>query len=475
MRVATLLEVTDEGTFEHGRSVLRLASPLEVLPEEDRALLESALPRLEEARRARPAPGRDDKVITAWNALMATALARTGAALQEDALVDAEACVGFLPTACARRAASRGGTVSPHARLRRRLRSARQRLHRPYEVTGVCTGSTRPRTGQQFVRLFWDTVAGGLFYTDTMAKRWRAAPSACSAAPSPPPTASLPGPSRASPPCGRRPRGLATTSSSLPASGGRSPVALGFEALASAWAGPRAGLAVLVGEDGARGLLEAVSQHLSFTALALWPLGAHRQCSGPWLAGDAAAGRATAYLCEGFARKEPCRCPHRPARRGAGAPTGRSALAATAHRPRRLTLHTGSTAQTRRPSIGSRGHRGPRLRDPAINCQHVLLSWRPSSSASVSRGGGGRPQRQVPCREGKQERGQGHRSPRHQHPVAGPDHALGAVRRRLAHGDGLDSADASPAPVRQVDRRRSVPWGALASRGRDRGHPRPPR
>jgi uncharacterized protein len=67
---ARLLGVTEEGTFEHGSSVLRLpADP------DDAARWESVRARLLTERARRPQPARDTKVVAAWNGLAITALA----------------------------------------------------------------------------------------------------------------------------------------------------------------------------------------------------------------------------------------------------------------------------------------------------------------------------------------------------------------------------------------------------------------
>ncbi len=76
------LEVT--GTFEHGTSVLqRLSEP------DDPERYERVRAALLEARGRRPQPGRDDKVVTAWNGLAVAALAEAGALLEEPRWVDA--------------------------------------------------------------------------------------------------------------------------------------------------------------------------------------------------------------------------------------------------------------------------------------------------------------------------------------------------------------------------------------------------
>jgi uncharacterized protein len=78
-RAAAVFGVTGEGTFEHGTSVLTL--PGEEADPEVRA-------RLLAARDERPRPGRDDKVVAAWNGLAVAALAETGAAFGRPDLVE---------------------------------------------------------------------------------------------------------------------------------------------------------------------------------------------------------------------------------------------------------------------------------------------------------------------------------------------------------------------------------------------------
>ncbi|MFF1304042.1 thioredoxin domain-containing protein [Streptomyces sp. NPDC058307] len=77
--------VTEEGTFEHGQSVLQLPQQDTVFDAEG---IESIRRRLFEARAQRPAPGRDDKVVAAWNGLAIAALAETGAYFDRPDLVE---------------------------------------------------------------------------------------------------------------------------------------------------------------------------------------------------------------------------------------------------------------------------------------------------------------------------------------------------------------------------------------------------
>ncbi|MER5381024.1 thioredoxin domain-containing protein [Streptomyces sp. NPDC002688] len=78
--------VTEEGTFEEGASVLQLPQQDGFVDAEKVA---SVRERLLAARAGRPAPGRDDKVVAAWNGLAVAALAETGAYFDRPDLVEA--------------------------------------------------------------------------------------------------------------------------------------------------------------------------------------------------------------------------------------------------------------------------------------------------------------------------------------------------------------------------------------------------
>ncbi|HXV92905.1 MAG TPA: thioredoxin domain-containing protein, partial [Pseudonocardia sp.] len=108
---ASLLGVTEDGTFEHGTSTLQLLADPD---DPDRwARVRAALL---DARARRPQPARDDKVVTAWNGMAVLALAEAGAALERpdwvraaeetaDLLLDRHVVDGRL------RRSSRGGVV----------------------------------------------------------------------------------------------------------------------------------------------------------------------------------------------------------------------------------------------------------------------------------------------------------------------------------------------------------------------------
>ncbi len=81
---------SEHGNFEHGANVLQGTGP-------EPAGLDEIRARLYEARMARVRPGLDDKRLTGWNALMISALADAGAALERpDYLEAAVACASFL-------------------------------------------------------------------------------------------------------------------------------------------------------------------------------------------------------------------------------------------------------------------------------------------------------------------------------------------------------------------------------------------
>ena len=83
-------DVTEHGNFEH-RNILHLvatpeagAATLGIEPERMRSVIERGRRALFEARERRVKPGRDEKVLTAWNGLMLRAFAEAAVALDRD-------------------------------------------------------------------------------------------------------------------------------------------------------------------------------------------------------------------------------------------------------------------------------------------------------------------------------------------------------------------------------------------------------
>ncbi|MFG3050371.1 thioredoxin domain-containing protein [Kitasatospora sp. NPDC048239] len=153
---AELFEVTPEGTFEHGSSVLQL-----LRDPEDQAAAELVRARLFEARAQRPAPARDDKVVAAWNGLAIAALAETGALLERPDLVEAAERAADLLLAV---------HLTPEGRLLRTSRDGRAGAN-----AGVLEDYAD--TAEGFLALYavtgeaeWLQLAGGLL--DTVLKHF---------------------------------------------------------------------------------------------------------------------------------------------------------------------------------------------------------------------------------------------------------------------------------------------------------------
>ncbi|HEV8374865.1 MAG TPA: thioredoxin domain-containing protein [Candidatus Polarisedimenticolia bacterium] len=102
--VLDVFGVSPGGNFSSGRSVLVVDESMEEAAKrhsmpvsETRASVESARRELYQARLRRPAPHRDEKVVTAWNGLAISALARAALVLQDPAYArDAERTADFL-------------------------------------------------------------------------------------------------------------------------------------------------------------------------------------------------------------------------------------------------------------------------------------------------------------------------------------------------------------------------------------------
>jgi uncharacterized protein YyaL (SSP411 family) len=132
------MDVTPGGTFEHGSSVVqRLQEP------DDLERYERVRATLLDARRRRPQPGRDDKVVCAWNGLAIAALAEGGALLDRPDWVEAaDRCAQLLlevhwVTGDQRlRRVSRDGAVGAHAGVLEDYADFAEGLLALHQVTG---------------------------------------------------------------------------------------------------------------------------------------------------------------------------------------------------------------------------------------------------------------------------------------------------------------------------------------------------
>ena len=86
--------ITDEGNFEHGTTVLSIVAPVVeaaeragISEEEGVERLDRARAQMHVARDLRPQPGRDDKALAAWNGFAIAAFADAGRLLNEPAFV----------------------------------------------------------------------------------------------------------------------------------------------------------------------------------------------------------------------------------------------------------------------------------------------------------------------------------------------------------------------------------------------------
>jgi hypothetical protein len=81
-------ELKGTNTLFRAFSIKKTAEFFKKTPEEVQTIVESGLKILFEARTQRPHPHLDDKIITAWNGLMISGLARAGAALNESTFIE---------------------------------------------------------------------------------------------------------------------------------------------------------------------------------------------------------------------------------------------------------------------------------------------------------------------------------------------------------------------------------------------------
>lgn len=90
-------ELESQNTLFQATSIASLAEQFDLPEAEVADILRKARSILLEARKLRPTPHRDDKLITAWNGLMIAALARGGQVLDRSDLIDAaRAAAGFI-------------------------------------------------------------------------------------------------------------------------------------------------------------------------------------------------------------------------------------------------------------------------------------------------------------------------------------------------------------------------------------------
>jgi uncharacterized protein YyaL (SSP411 family)/thiol-disulfide isomerase/thioredoxin len=175
-RARELFSVTEEGSFEHGTSVLRLSKMRAELSEDDRRFIERVRPKLFEARERRIHPGRDDKIITSWNSLMISAFARAFAVLDDPRY-------GLAATRAADFIAAQ---LTKDGRILRSWKDGRAPLLGyldDYAFYATALLDLHQATldekwiaraldvTDRMIRLFWDAEDGGFFFTGSDAER----------------------------------------------------------------------------------------------------------------------------------------------------------------------------------------------------------------------------------------------------------------------------------------------------------------
>ncbi len=159
--------ITAEGNFEGGATVLHVAN--RVTPE-DGPLLESARGKLLMARAERAAPARDDKVVTAWNGLAISALARAGAWFgREDYLDAAQVAADHLIANAVvggrlMRTGRHLGCLDDYANLSHGLIALYEARFRPVDL------AVARDLAAKIVQLFSDESGAGFFYTGSDAE-----------------------------------------------------------------------------------------------------------------------------------------------------------------------------------------------------------------------------------------------------------------------------------------------------------------
>lgn len=169
--------VSEEGNFEHATSVLHTPLSVEAFAEKKGAdlsrllkILNEGKEKLFEARKKRIPPYKDDKILTAWNGLMISALAYGARVLNEPRYLDAaKRSAGFLLK-----------NLVKDNRLLRRFREGEAAVFGfqddySFFVAGLIDlyESTfevewleeAKRRMDQMIELFWDDASGGFFYT----------------------------------------------------------------------------------------------------------------------------------------------------------------------------------------------------------------------------------------------------------------------------------------------------------------------
>jgi uncharacterized protein YyaL (SSP411 family) len=169
-------DVTDGGNFE-GQNILHIASSTEDVAVRNKisvaqlqATIKTGRQKLFELREQRVKPGRDEKVLTAWNGLMLASLAEASAILERsDYRNVAEANARFLLAHLQKDGLLLRSYKDGEAKLNAYLEDYACLIHgliSLYEATGELTWlESAVSLADKMIEQFWDETAGGFFFT----------------------------------------------------------------------------------------------------------------------------------------------------------------------------------------------------------------------------------------------------------------------------------------------------------------------
>ena len=171
--------VTDKGNFEHGTNILHTvgnsltdyAAKTKRNVNELTSLLEECRKKLFVRRNKRQRPFRDDKVLTAWNALMAVALAKASQVFDRAAYrVAAEKCLAFVEKNLRSPqgrllAAYRGGVARNLACLDDYAFLLWARLELQVVAPSAENITRSIGLADEMIRLFWDDSVAGFYFS----------------------------------------------------------------------------------------------------------------------------------------------------------------------------------------------------------------------------------------------------------------------------------------------------------------------
>src|SRR5262245_35937304 len=169
-------DVTDAGNFE-GRNILHVKTSIEAVASKHEIPIERAREIIEQGRRtlfaireARVKPGRDEKVLTAWNGLMLASFAEASAILERpDYAQVARANGRFLLSHLQKDGLLLRTYKAGESKLNAYLEDYANLIHglmALYEATGELEWfESGLRLTDKMIEQFWDDEAGGFFFT----------------------------------------------------------------------------------------------------------------------------------------------------------------------------------------------------------------------------------------------------------------------------------------------------------------------